>query len=210
MSLLSHFKLHENGSEQEFKLYGTVSIDFAEHFDLIESKDVNFIKYPLGNFDICVLSKKEGNRFVELQDYDDLQGYDANYIGGCLVSSLILKNQQYEILSVDEKIKAIVQDPIWDYKEFGDKKVPMRVLNANGDLYQAILITDAFIYYGHDSNDILMVDFQTGNPIATDFFAEQGFEDSLENIAAGTEEELWMDPYEKESREELKEEYMEL
>lgn len=92
-------------------------------------------------------------------------------------------------------------------------QIPMRVLDAYNDLYMATLATTEYIYYLHDSDDVLMVGLENRQTIARGEFAMDSYQESFENIYYGNsyEEEIWMDEYEKDAKtQELESNEMEL
>ena len=95
----------------------------------------------------------------------------------------------------------------------GDYQIPMRVLDAYNDLYEAKLATTEYIYYLHDSDDVLMVGLENRQTIARGEFAMDSYQESFENIYYGNsnEEEIWADEYEKDAQiQELESNEMEL
>ena len=114
---------------------------------------------------------------------------------------------------VNDQINGIVQDPFYKVETMGDYQIPMRVLDAYNDLYVATLATTEYIYYLHDSDDVLMVGLENRQTIARGEFAMDSYQESFENIYYGNsyEEEIWMDEYEKDAKtQELESNEMEL
>lgn len=99
---------------------------------------------------------------------------------------------------MNDQINGIVQDPFYKVETMGDYQIPMRVLDAYNDLYVATLATTEYIYYLHDSDDVLMVGLENRQTIARGEFAMDSYQESFENIYYGNsyEEEIWMDEYE--------------
>lgn len=78
----------------------------------------------------------------------------------------------------------------------------------NNKEYKLLLETDIFKYFIHD-DELIMISKEDGSINDDDYTAKSWFEDSLENIANGTEKEIYFDPYEKQARKELGELYEE-
>ena len=76
----------------------------------------------------------------------------------------------------------------------------------NNKEYKLLLETDVFKYFIHD-DELIMISKEDGNINDDDYMAKSWFEDSLENIANGSEKEIYMDAYEKQARKELGELY---
>lgn len=78
----------------------------------------------------------------------------------------------------------------------------MQVLDAYNDLFVAKLVTTEYIYYLHDSDDVLMVDLENRQTADRGEFAANAYNESFENIYYGNsyEEEIWMDDYEKDAK----------
>ena len=80
-------------------------------------------------------------------------------------------------------------------------------------VYSTKLATTEYIYYLHDSDDVLMVGLENRQTIARGDFAMDSYQESFENIYYGNsyEEEIWMDEYEKDAKtQELESNEMEL
>lgn len=104
-------------------------------------------------------------------------------------------------------------EKFYKVETMGDYQIPMRVLDAYNDLYVAALATTEYIYYLHDSDDVLMVGLENRQTIARGEFAMDSYQESFENIYYGNsyEEEIWMDEYEKDAKtQELESNEMEL
>lgn len=72
--------------------------------------------------------------------------------------------------------------------------------------YKLLLETNVFKYFIHD-DELIMINKEDGSINDDDYMAKSWFEDSLENIANGSEKEIYMDAYEKQARKELGELY---
>lgn len=203
MNLLLHFKVNEgddnNINIQEYKLYGDVEKKYDKCL-VDEGNEVVLTEFPVPEFKNCTLMKKGDEGFYEYKDYR--QGENAELAGGYAVSGILQQNKRFDFNYVNDQINGIVQDPFYKVETMGDYQIPMRVLDAYNDLYMAALATTEYIYYLHDSDDVLMVGLENRQTIARGEFAMDSYQESFENIYYGNsyEEEIWMDEYEKDAK----------
>ena len=196
MDLLLHFKVNEgdenNINIQEYMLYGDVETK-SEKCLVDEGDEVVLTEFPVPEFKNCTLMKKGDEGFYEYKDYR--QGENAELAGGYAVSGILQQNKRFDFNYVNDQINGIVQNPFYKVETMGDYQIPMRVLDAYNDLYVATLATTEYIYYLHDSDDVLMVGLENRQTIARGEFAMDSYQESFENIYYGNsyEEEIWMD-----------------
>lgn len=159
MDLLLHFKVNEgdenNINIQEYMLYGDVETK-SEKCLVDEGDEVVLTEFPVPEFKNCTLMKKGDEGFYEYKDYR--QGENAELAGGYAVSGILQQNKRFDFNYVNDQINGIVQDPFYKVETMGDYQIPMRVLDAYNDLYMAALATTEYIYYLHDSDDVLLRD----------------------------------------------------
>ena len=203
MNLLLHFKVNEgdenNVDIQEYKLYGEIEKKFDKC--LLDEGEGTFLKeYPVPEFKNCTLMKKRDEGFYEYKDFR--LGENAELAGGYAVSGILQQNTRFDFNYVNNEINEIVQDPFYKVETIEDYQIPMHVLDAYNDLYVAKLATSEYIYYLHDSDDVLMVSLENRHTVARGEFAIDSYDESFENIYYGNsyEEEIWMDEYEKEAK----------
>lgn len=195
MDLLLHFKVNEgdenNINIQEYMLYGDVETK-SEKCLVDEGDEVVLTEFPVPEFKNCTLMKKGDEGFYEYKDYR--QGENAELAGGYAVSGILQQNKRFDFNYVNDQINGIVQDPFYKVETMGDYQIPMRVLDAYNDLYMAALATTEYIYYLHDSDDVLMVGLENRQTIARGEFAMDSYQESFENIYYGNsyEEEIWL------------------
>ena len=211
MNLLLHFKVNEgddnNINIQEYKLYGDVEKKYDKCL-VDEGNEVVLKEYPVPEFKNCTLMKKGDEGFYEYKDYR--QDENAELAGGYAVSGILQQNKHFDFNYVNDQINGIVQDPFYKVETMGDYQIPMRVLDAYNDLYEAKLVTTEYIYYTHDSDDALMVNLENRDIGARGEFAANAYDESFENIYYGNsyEEEIWMDEYEKDAKTQELEKYI--
>ncbi len=105
------------------------------------------------------------------------------------VESLIMDDQQYEKVFLIDKLQQLVDSYRAEMITLeGKPSAPRYILGCNMfTVYQLIFATDKFIYYNDGGDCYLMYDTEAHTVIAENYFAELGFDDSLENIGNGTE-----------------------
>ena len=81
----------------------------------------------------------------------------------------------------------------------------MQLIHKNKE-YKLLLVTNKYRYYIYQ-DELVLVDVKNGYVNDSTYIAEYFLEDSFENIAKGTEREIYMDEYEKQARKELGEPY---
>lgn len=199
MNLLLHYKLYGDIDVQEYKLYGDVDKKFNKCL-MQEGEEIVVKEYPVPEFINCTLMQKGDEGFYEYKDF--CPGENAELAGGYAVSGILQQNKRFDFNYVNDQINDIVQDPFYKVETMGDYQIPMRVLDAYNDLYEAKLATTEYIYYLHDSDDVLMVGLENRQTIARGEFAANAYDESFENIYYGNsyEEEIWMDEYEKDAK----------
>lgn len=199
MNLLLHYKLYGDIDVQEYKLYGDVDKKFNKCL-MHEGGEIVVKEYPVPEFINCTLMQKGDEGFYEYKDF--CPGENAELEGGYAVSGIMQQSKRFDFYYVSDEINEIVHDPFYKIETMGDYQIPMRVLDAYNDLYEAKLATTEYIYYLHDSDDVLMVGLENRQTIARGDFAMDSYQESFENIYYGNsyEEEIWMDEYEKDAK----------
>lgn len=199
MNLLLHYRLYGDIDVQEYKLYGDVDKKFNKCL-MHEGGEIVVKEYPVPEFTNCTLMQKGDEGFYEYEDF--CSGENAELAGGYAVSGIMQQSKRFDFYYVSDQINGIVQDPFYKVETMGDYEIPMRVLDAYNDLYVATLATTEYIYYLHDSDDVLMVGLENRQTIARGEFAMVSYQESFENIYYGNsyEEEIWMDEYEKDAK----------
>lgn len=199
MNLLLHYRLYGDIDVQEYKLYGDVDKKFNKCL-MHEGGEIVVKEYPVPEFTNCTLMQKGDEGFYEYEDF--CPGENAELAGGYAVSGIMQQSKRFDFYYVSDQINGIVQDPFYKVETMGDYEIPMRVLDAYNDLYVATLATTEYIYYLHDSDDVLMVGLENRQTIARGEFAMVSYQESFENIYYGNsyEEEIWMDEYEKDAK----------
>ena len=199
MNLLLHYKLYGDIDVQEYKLYGDVDKKFNKCL-MHEGGEIVVKEYPVPEFINCTLMQKGDEGFYEYKDF--CPGENAEREGGYAVSGIMQQSKRFDFYYVSDEINEIVHDPFYKIETMEGYQIPMQVLDAYNDLYVAKLVTTEYIYYLHDSDDVLMVDLENRQTADRGEFAANAYNESFENIYYGNsyEEEIWMDEYEKDAK----------
>lgn len=199
MNLLLHYKLYGDIDVQEYKLYGDVDKKFNKCL-MHEGGEIVVKEYPVPEFINCTLMQKGDEGFYEYKDF--CPGENAELEGGYAVSGIMQQSKRFDFYYVSDEINEIVHDPFYKIETMEGYQIPMQVLDAYNDLYVAKLVTTEYIYYLHDSDDVLMVDLENRQTADRGEFAANAYNESFENIYYGNsyEEEIWMDEYEKDAK----------
>lgn len=199
MNLLLHYRLYGDIDVQEYKLYGDVDKKFNKCL-MHERGEIVVKEYPVPEFINCTLMQKGDEGFYEYEDF--CPGENAELAGGYAVSGIMQQSKRFDFYYVSDEINEIILDPFYKVETMEDYQIPMHVLDAYNDLYVAKLATTEYIYYLHDSDDVLMVGLENRQTIARGEFAANAYDESFENIYYGNsyEEEIWMDEYEKDAK----------
>lgn len=177
---------------QHYRIYG--------EFEICMKKDWRSKEYQYPEFlylKASIIEKGEESAF-EPQGYTfSGRKYDVeDMIAAVLVRSIYLSTE-CEIFYLDEGLKKMVaayhQEEDMEIMVNG-RSVPKRILKY--DLYQVmdcLLVTDQFIYYS-SYDEYLMLDAKSSERaiISDNYFAEQGYLDSLDNLKSGKEKLIWM------------------
>lgn len=161
-----------------YRLYGDIDVQEYKLYGDVDKK-----------FNKCLMH--EGGEIV-------VKEYPVPEFKNCTMQ----QSKRFDFYYVSDEINEIVHDPFYKIETMGDYEIPMRVLDAYNDLYVATLATTEYIYYLHDSDDVLMVGLENRQTIARGEFAMDSYQESFENIYYGNsyEEEIWMDEYEKDAK----------
>ena len=199
MNLLLHYKLYGDIDIQEYKLYGDVDKKFNKCL-MHEGGEIVVKEYTVPEFINCTLMQKGDEGFYEYKDF--CPGENAELEGGYAVSGIMQQSKRFDFYYVSDEINEIVRDPFYKIETMEGYQIPMQVLDAYNDLYVAKLVTTEYIYYLHDSDDVLMVDLENRQTVDRGEFAANAYNESFENIYYGNsyEEEIWMDEYEKDAK----------
>ena len=191
--LLATFKVDE--TKDVFNIYGEYAV--AEDFvtDIVGDKDDVLYKYP---------------KFVDVKATKIEEGIEQEYISegvywngtrvtvydmiGSFLSSLIKGDSSYTKVYLEEGLQKIVNSYTADSEiavTVNEKKIPKRVLTIDMDeLFQLMLVTNEFIYYGCDEA-IHMLSTKDHSLVSDNYFAEIGYFDSVEDIRKGSESLIW-------------------
>ncbi len=97
----------------------------------------------------------------------------------------------YQILYLDGDLEALIvkyQEEMVPIEE--SLKLPKRILGKDGDVYELLNVTEQYIYYTHDDHTI-MLSLRTREVISDNYFAEVGWNNSMEAVINGKERMLY-------------------
>ncbi len=141
-----------------------------------------FTSYPffaLNSFALAIISSFI-NSSLDIAIYVSMSGEDNDFI--------------YSKIYPDSKLQELVDSYTNDSEvalTVSGRKIPERILSYNMyDMYQLLLVTDAFIYYSYDES-VYMLRTDDHNIVSDNDFAEVELADSIENVKSGKEMLLW-------------------
>lgn len=191
--LLATFKVVETGDI--FNIYGNYDIEKGKVVDIINDKGLIDFDYPdfYGITATKVIDGKEES-FKPVGETWVGHKYECKDMIQAFISSIIIGNDVYSKIYLDSKLQELV-DSYTNNSEIAltvnSRKIPKRILSYNMyDMYQLLLVTDAFIYYSYDES-VYMLGTDDHNVVSDNFFAEVGLSDSIENVKSGKEMLLW-------------------
>lgn len=110
------------------------------------------------------------------------------------IAALIQGDVSYTKVFLDDGLQKFVDEYLADdaiATTVDDKKIPKRILTCSMFyMYQLMLVTNEFIYYGYEDM-LLMLSTDKHGVVSDNYFAEVGLWDSVENIKSGKEKLLW-------------------
>lgn len=191
--LLATFRVEETGDV--FNIYGEYDIKQGSVVDIIgDSKLINF-NYP-DFYDITATKVIDGKEesFKPVGETWAGHKYECMDMIHAFISSIIIGNNVYSKIYLDAKLQKIVDSYTNDSEvalTVSGRKIPKRILSYNMyDMYQLLLVTDAFIYYNYEES-VYMLGTDDHNVVSDNYFAEVGLADSIENVKSGKEMLLW-------------------
>lgn len=182
--------------KETFNIYGSYEIKTGKELDIF-TEGVNMIDFKYPEFcDITatnIVDDREED-YVPVGETWAGRKYTATDMIEFLISALIKGDETYTKLNLESGLQELVNDYLTDDKiaiAVNGKKIPKRILtNTMYDLYQLILVTDAYIYYVHE-DQTYMLSTEDHTVISDNYFAEVGYWDSVENVKSGKETLLW-------------------
>ena len=96
------------------------------------------------------------------------------------------------VLYMYEPLKAYLDKLIEDCIIIDNQSFPKKIVFGSfGDVYDLAYITDTYTYYCESGDQVLMFDTKSREEIASNYFAEVGLMDSIENVSLGKEKLLY-------------------
>lgn len=212
--LLTAFTLQRTNNKYLYMVFGDYEIETVKEKDMIyyetvgENEKLKFlsekIEFPYPEF---YGKKLEGYKLdletdeISLIDYEDLgerwigEPFTIYDVPSSACAAYTQEDSTCSIQYLEDDLKKILDNPVYERKLMNGKEIPLRMLNSDMDVMQLLMATNKYLYYAHD--DIFkMINVDTLETVSDNYFAEEGFEDSKENIESGEEKLIWIHPYE--------------
>lgn len=203
--LLTAFTLRRDDDECLYMIYGDYEIDTVEEFDSIRvdcSNPSNKLTFPypelyekkLEGYKVNLTTKE-----ISPIDYKDLgirwvgEPFTIYDVALAACAAYTQKNEECSIHYLEENLKCALDSPVYEKAIMNGREIPLRMLNSDMEVMQLLMATDKYLYYSHD-DFYMMVGADTLETISNNYFAEVGFEYSLEAIQNGEEKLIWIYP----------------
>ena len=165
--------------------------DVERHFvfngELMEEIDFDeglpFTK--IGVFEVCEGVAKPFQIRATTWQGAELTAYDAI---GDVLSQYTRGDMSMEALYLHPVLKTYLDQVKKDCIHVGEISIPKKISYGSFlELYELFYATDQYLFYTASGNSYVMLVTDTRGEIASEYFAEVGFMDSVENVAAGRE-----------------------
>lgn len=189
-NLLATFIANEIGVT--FNVYGEYVIENNNVFDMFTEKPT-LIDFNYPEFDnLTATEVKDGveKHYKPTGETWSGRKYTEEDMICSFIAALTQGDESYTKVFLEKGLQEIVDTYLSDDAialTYNGKKIPKRILTNNMFyMYQLMLVTDAFIYYGYEDM-ILMLNTETHNIVSDNYFAEVGFWDSVGDVKSGKE-----------------------
>jgi hypothetical protein len=181
---------------EKFDIYGKYEIEVGKEFDFF-SEVPKLIEFKYPTFLDVTAKIYKGNIKEDYSPKGESwagQKYDASDMMEFFIAALIRGDKTYEKIYLNEDIENLINSYMSEEEiaiTINNKNIYKRILPKNMySLYQLMLVTNEFIYYGQEDS-VIMLDINTRTIVSDNYFAEVGYFDSVENIKSGKETLLW-------------------
>ena len=203
--LLTAFTLQRTNNKYLYMVFGDYEIDTVKENDYIHYETdgkTEELEFPYPEF---YDKKLEGYKLdlttneISLIDYKDLgerwigEPFTIYDVPSSVCATYTQKDSTCSIQYLEDGLKKILDNPVYEKTLMNGKKIPLRMLNSDMDVMQLLMATDRYLYYYHDDS-YKMINANTLETVSDNYFAEVGFEDSKENIENGEEKLIWIYP----------------
>lgn len=212
--LLTAFTLQRTNNKYLYMVFGDYEIETVKEDDMIyyetvgENEKLKFLseklEFPYPEF---YGKKLEGYKLdletdeISLIDCEDLgerwigESFTIYDVPSSACAAYTQEDSTCSVQYLEDGLKKILDSPVYEKALMNGKEIPLRMLNSDMDVMQLLMATNKYLYYEHD--DIFkMINVDTLETVSDNYFAEEGFEDSKENIESGEEKLIWIHPYE--------------
>lgn len=170
------------GHEYPYEIYGV--------YEICEVKGPDKKICPTLEFEQLVAKQvREGDNVPYVPDGHSWSGhkYDEMDMICGLLTDMTVGGTVYKPIYLEEGLQKVVDFYTNDASlQVQGKPVSSMILYAGTDVYELLLATDEYLYYGRD-DEFRMYTTLGRELVADNYFAEVGFDDSLENIKNGSE-----------------------
>lgn len=145
--------------------------------------------------------------FYDLQLYEVVRGKEIPFIfkgytwTGCemnadyaiadILSKYMLKHSDVYVLHMDDTLKKYLEKVSAPRVLLKTLEIPVKIIYGMSlEVYQLLLVTDMYTYYAADDM-FLMLETGSFSVVSDNYFAEIGWNESIENIATGKETEYF-------------------
>lgn len=180
----------------EFEVKGKRYVVYGE-YDLEQSKDFNEVSYEYPVFDSLYAKLVENATEIDFVPSGETwigRKYDVCDMIQDFLAKQIQHSLLYKSLYIEEGLKELIDSFHSDIAlTFNELPIPRRVLsNDMFDVYELQLVTSEFIYY-MNYDRCLMLSADSHEVVSDNYFASEGFIDSVDNIRNGNAEEtlIW-------------------
>ena len=190
--LLATFYMEE--INDTFNIYGSYEIETVEEIDLQATGNNKIkIKHPeFYNIRITKLVNEKEEDYLPSGSSWTGRKYDALDVLNSFIAALIRGDEAYTKIFVDEGLQEVVEYYTTESAVTAKgKTIPARIFDSSLIYsYQLLMVTDTFIYYC-DDDSIIMLNTEDHTIVSDNYFAEVGYNDSVENIRGGSETLIW-------------------
>lgn len=184
MHLLARFEVE--GHEYPYEVYG--------EYEKSEEKTLDNKMCPTLEFEhLTVKQIRNGESVPYVPEGRSWSGhkYDETDMICGLLADMTVGGSAYKVHYLEEGLQKVVEFYVNDSSlKVDGKPVSSMILYAGTEVYELLLATDKYLYYGRE-DAFRMYTTSERELVSDNYFTEVGFADSIENIENGSETLLW-------------------
>ncbi len=195
MKKIMRFSILNEDNQRVFELHGDYEIMPMKNsienrnYKAIDFRDISAVEIVNGK---AIEYKPTSHTFAGTP----LTVYD---IAEDVIRRVIFRDKTCQLEECCKDLQQLFEEYMTDSIEIGNDAYAKYVL-VDDDLYFLCLVTEKYVFYSNYESMILL-DASNGSLISDNYFAEVGFEDTLEEIKSGKQNALWMSNNVKETME---------